>query len=71
MIRFLVAIGATFVLTNPLLAESVPSAADCEQIRRAVATYGYVAAKRYALAHYGIEAARYGDRCLTRKHGMR
>ena len=71
MIRFLVAIGATFLLTNPLLAESVPSAANCEQIRQAVATYGYATAKRYGLAHYGIEAVRYGERCLMRKQGLR
>ena len=70
MIRFLVAIGATFILTNPLLAGSVPSAANCEQIRQAVATYGYATAKRYGLAHYGIEAVRYGERCLMTKHGV-
>ena len=68
MIRLLVAIGATFLLTSPLLADPGPSAADCEQIRQAVATYGYTAARRYAKAHYGVEAVKYGDRCLTKTH---
>ena len=68
MIRFLVAIGAVFQLTNFSLAQSAPNAAECDQIRQAVATYGYVAAKRHALANYGIEAVRYGDRCLTKRH---
>ena len=71
MIRLLVAIGATFLLTNPLLAESDPSAADCQQIRQAVAQYGYAAARRYAQAHYGTDAVKYGDRCLARKHRVK
>jgi len=67
MARFLVAIGAVLQLTNFSLAQSTPNPAQCDQIRQAVATYGYVAAKRHALAHYGIEAVRAGDRCLTRR----
>jgi len=68
MIRFLGAIGIDFLLTNPLSAKSVPSsAANCQQIKQAVATYGYAAAKRYALAHYGAEAVKYGQRCLAKK----
>ncbi len=71
MTRFLAAIGAVFLLTNFSLAQSAPSAAECEQIRHAVATYGYVAAKRHALANYGIESVKYGDRCLTGRHKVR
>jgi hypothetical protein len=71
MTRFLVAIGAVLQLTSFSLAQSAPSAAECEQIRQAVATYGYVAAKRHALANYGVEAVRYGDRCLTGRHKAR
>jgi hypothetical protein len=67
MTRFLVAIGVVFLLTNFSLAQSVPDAAQCEQIRQAVATYGYAAARRHALANYGIEAVKAGDRCLTRR----
>jgi hypothetical protein len=74
MARLLVGITAVFLLTNPLLAQSaqpVPGGAECEQIRVAVATYGYAAARRYALVHYGKEAARYGDRCLTREQRVK
>ena len=70
MVRFVVTIGAAFLLTNPAFpksVQSVPTAADCEQIRQAVATYGYAAAKRHALIHYGKKAVRAGDRCLTEK----
>ena len=31
-------------------------------------TYGYAAAKRHAIAHYGRKAVRAGDRCLARRH---
>jgi len=71
MTRFLAAIGTTLLLTTPLLAQSAPGPADCEQIRQAVATYGYDAARRHALANYGIEAVKYGDRCLPRRHKVR
>lgn len=77
MTRFLVAASAAFLLTNSLPAQSAqpmgpngqsaPGAGDCEQIRQAVAQYGYKAAKKFALIHYGKDAARYGDRCLTAK----
>jgi len=68
MIKFLVVIVATFPLINPLAAESASITASCEQIRQAVATYGYATVKRYALAHYSIEVIRSGERCLMRKH---
>jgi hypothetical protein len=71
MTRFLAAIGTALLLTTPLLAQSAPSPADCEQIRQAVATYGYAAARRHALANYGIEAVKYGDRCLPRSHRVK
>jgi hypothetical protein len=59
MIRTLAAISITVLVATPTLAQSY-----CAQVRQAVATYGYAAAKRHALTHYGIEAVRYGDRCL-------
>jgi hypothetical protein len=46
------------------IAVFVPDASDaqsqsqCEQVRQAVATYGYSAARRHALAHYGQDAVR-------------
>ncbi len=71
MTKFFAAIGAAFLLTIPLPAQSAqsgPSGAQCQQIRDAVATYGYAAAKRYAVIHYGAQAARQGDRCLGKKY---
>jgi len=66
MPKILVAIGIVLLLTSPSLAQSY-----CEQVRQAVATYGYVAAKRHAMAHYTREEVRVGDRCLTRKSHRR
>lgn len=60
MIRILVAIGMTLLVAAPALAAQ----SNCARVRQAVATYGYASARRYALAHYGIQAVRYGDRCL-------
>ncbi len=37
----------------------------CPQVRQAVATYGYEAAKRYAIAHYTPEQIRAAQRCLS------
>jgi len=71
MRKFMVAGAAAFLLMQPLSALSgpqpAPSAADCEQIKQAVATYGYAAARKFAVIHYGKDAASYGDRCLTKK----
>ncbi len=63
MIRILAAIGMTLLAATPALAQSY-----CAQVRQGVATYGYSAARRYALAHYGKEAVRYADRCLRGAH---
>ena len=63
MIRILAAIGMTLLVATPALAQSY-----CAQVRQGVATYGYSAARRYALAHYGKEAVRYADRCLRGAH---
>jgi hypothetical protein len=61
MIRMiLVAAGVALLATNSVLAQS-----NCDQIREAVATYGYEAARAHALAHYGEEAVAEGDKCLT------
>jgi hypothetical protein len=63
MTRILVAIGVALLLTNSSLAQSY-----CDQVRQAVATYGYTAAKRHAIAHYDSRAVRAGDRCLRKRH---
>jgi hypothetical protein len=62
MIRILTTIGIVLLLTSPSLAQSY-----CVQVRQAVATYGYVAAKQHAMAHYSKREVRAADRCLTRK----
>jgi hypothetical protein len=63
MIRILVAFGVVLLLTSSSLSQSY-----CEQVRQAVATYGYAAAKRHAMAHYGPQGVAAGDRCLRRRH---
>jgi hypothetical protein len=60
------ALVPSLLLTNPASAQS-----RCAQIRQAVATYGYSAARRHAMAHYGIKAVRAGDRCLKGRHSKR
>jgi hypothetical protein len=62
MTRSLAAIAVVLLLTSSSLAQSY-----CEQVRQAVATYGYTAAKRHAMAHYTKEEVRVADRCLTRR----
>ncbi len=42
-----------------------PSAAQCQQVRDAVAQYGYAAARQHALQNYGIQAVKFGDQCLA------
>jgi hypothetical protein len=61
MIRVVVSVGFVLLLTNFSLAQSY-----CQQVRQAVATYGYAAAKRHALAHYSIREVRAADRCVRR-----
>jgi hypothetical protein len=62
MTRILTTIGIVLLLTGPSLAQSY-----CAQVRQAVATYGYAAAKQHAMAHYTRSEVRAADRCVTRK----
>ena len=74
MTKFLAALGTALVLTIPLLvqpAQSGPGPGNCDEVRQAVATYGYAAARHYALIHYGKQAVAYGDRCLSGKYGAK
>jgi hypothetical protein len=59
MIRILMTVGVVLLLTDSALAQSYWT-----QVRLAVATYGYEAAKQHALAHYGKEAVEAGEKCL-------
>jgi hypothetical protein len=58
MTRILVAAGVTLLLTDYAWSQS-----NCEQIRQAIATYGYAAARQHALTHYGPDALKEGDKC--------
>jgi hypothetical protein len=62
----LVAVGVALLTTSYSWAQS---SANCEQIRQAVAQYGYAAARAHAMRNYGAEAVRNGDKCLGRGHG--
>jgi hypothetical protein len=67
MPRFLSVTGVILLLTDYSLAQSAPDPTQCEQIRQAVAQYGYSAARRHAMANYGQEAVRAGEKCLTKR----
>ena len=44
-----------------------PTPTQCQQIKQAVAQYGYAASRRYALENYGPEAVKTGDKCFTKQ----
>ena len=68
MTRIFVAVGVALLSTSYAWAQS---AANCEQIRQAVAQYGYAAARAHAMRTYGAEAVASGDKCLGRGDGGR
>jgi hypothetical protein len=59
------------LMTDYSLAQFAPDPAQCEQIKQAVVQYGYDAARRHAMANYGPEAVKAGDRCLTKRGKMK
>jgi hypothetical protein len=61
MRRIIVAVGFALLTTSPSWAQS---AANCDQIRQAVAQYGYAAARAHAMRTYGAGAVREGDKCV-------
>jgi hypothetical protein len=64
MLRFVLFTAALLVMADYALAQA-PTPEQCEQIKQAVAQYGYAAARRYAVVNYGPEAARVGDLCFA------
>jgi len=48
-----------------------PTSQQCEQVRDAVATYGYKAALAHARAHYSREEVEAGEACLHHDHARR
>jgi hypothetical protein len=67
MIRFVIAVGVAVLLVGSASAEGA-----CDQVKQAVATYGYASARKHALEAYGKEAVAFGDECLrgskTKQH---
>jgi hypothetical protein len=66
MIRILSATAFALLLTNAAMAQQY-----CDQVKQAVATYGYAAAKAHALAHYTRHEVAVADKCLTGGGGSR
>ena len=63
MTRILMIVAVALLLTSRAGAQSE---ANCEQIRQAVAQYGYEEARRHAMIHYGAEAVEAGEKkCLA------
>lgn len=70
MLRLVVVAGAMALMTSGCFAQGA-SPAQCQQVRQAVAQYGYAGARQYALTHYGPAAVQAGDRCLSGHAGTR
>jgi hypothetical protein len=72
MRRLLLLIGAIFLVADCTFAQAQDlDPGQCEQIRQAVAQYGYAAARKHAMTNYGPEAVRRGDKCLTKRRTTR
>jgi hypothetical protein len=72
MMRVLLATGAILLLADYAYAQAPDmDPMQCQQLKEAVAQYGYAAARRHALANYGPEAVRAGDKCLAISDGTR
>ena len=69
MTQIIVAVGVALLTTTSY--SWAQSAANCDQIRQAVAQYGYAAARAHAMRTYGADAVRSGDKCLGRGGGAR
>jgi len=65
MSRFLLVAGVILLMTDYSFAQSDPDPMQCQQIRQAVAQYGFAAARQHALATYGPEAVKTGDKCFA------
>jgi hypothetical protein len=66
MLRFLFLTGSILAMADYAYAQVQDlDAAQCEQLRQAVAQYGYATARQHAMITYGPEAVRAGDKCLA------
>jgi hypothetical protein len=67
MLRFLLATGAILLMADQSYAQVQDlDPMQCQQLRQAVAQFGYAAARRHAMATYGPEAVKAGDKCLAK-----
>jgi hypothetical protein len=67
MPKFLLLTGALLLMPGYAFAQA-PSADQCQQIKQAVAQYGYAAARKHALETYGPDAVKVGDQCFAGHH---
>ena len=68
MPRLLLLTGVVLLIADSSFAQSAdPTPSQCLLVRQAVAQYGFAAARRYALEHYGSEAVKTGDKCFTKQ----
>jgi hypothetical protein len=68
MPKFVLLSSAILLIPSYAFAQDIPnhpSASQCQQIRQAVAQYGYGSARQYALQNYGPEAVKFGEQCFT------
>jgi len=69
MTKFLLLTTAVLLMPACAFAQDLgngPNEAQCQQIKSAVAQYGYAAARQHALENYGPEAVKFGDQCFAR-----
>jgi hypothetical protein len=73
MPRYALITGLVLLMTGSSFAQygQQPDPMQCQQIRQAAAQYGFAAARQHALATYGPEAVRMGDKCFATRTGSR
>jgi hypothetical protein len=71
MQKLLAIAGLILLMTDYSLAQSAPDPAQCEQVKQAVARYGYREARRHAMTNYGPQAVMAAEKCLTKRDRSR
>src|SRR6516225_7650784 len=68
MPRFTLVASLILLMTDCAFAQygQEPDPMQCQQIRHAAAQYGFAAARQHALANYGPEAVKMGDKCFAK-----
>jgi hypothetical protein len=68
MPKLLLLTSAILLLPNHCFAQDLqnhPNPTQCQQIRQAVAQYGYASVRQYALENYGAEVVKLGEQCFA------